>query len=179
MAINQVDPSALPSLAKQFDLPQSALINLTEPQMRFAVKGALLRKRYAGTPWAVEQALLAHGYDAVRIIEWFEADPPGEPYTFWVEVEFRRSGPVFGDWDGATRIVLEAKNARSYLAGLTVKIVPVVKSQIPRIGSAVVIGEDVLIMPYAILEREIASPWPHAAAMTHGAEIITILPQGA
>lgn len=66
--IDTVEPSALPWLAKQFDVLgyKGMRLATTEAQQRAVIKNAIQIKRYSGTPWAVKQALRSIGYpDAI------------------------------------------------------------------------------------------------------------------
>jgi phage tail P2-like protein len=69
--IDTVDASALPWLAKQFNVLGYRGMRLaqTEAQQRQVIKTAILLKRYAGTPWAVKQALISIGYPDAILIE--------------------------------------------------------------------------------------------------------------
>ncbi len=69
--IDIVDVSALPALAAQFDVLgfKGMRLATTEAQQREVIKKAIQIKRFAGTPWAIEQALIAIGYSNIQIIE--------------------------------------------------------------------------------------------------------------
>lgn len=69
--IDTVDASALPYLAVQFDVLgfKGMRLATTEAQQRQVIKRAIEIKRYAGTPWAVKEALRAIGYPDAVLIE--------------------------------------------------------------------------------------------------------------
>lgn len=69
--IDTVDASALPWLAWQFDVLGYRGMRLaqTDAQQREVIKNAILLKRYAGTPWAVKNALKSIGYPDAVLVE--------------------------------------------------------------------------------------------------------------
>ena len=77
--IDTVDASALPWLAKQFNVLGYRGMRLaqTEAQQRQVIKTAILLKRYAGTPWAVKQALRSIGYPDAILVENAGVGPTG------------------------------------------------------------------------------------------------------
>jgi phage tail P2-like protein len=91
----------------------------TEAQKREAVKAAVWVHRHKGTRGAVDRAVRALGY-RVRIREWWEEEPRGEPYTFAIEIEVDDRGVDAGMYDMLTRVVDAAKNTRSHLRGFVV-----------------------------------------------------------
>ncbi|MBO1856859.1 phage tail protein I [Burkholderia cenocepacia] len=83
-----VSASALPSLAEQFRVLGDAGWNLatTEAQQRALLKEAIALHRLRGTPYAVTRVLAILGLNA-DMIEWFESNPQGAPYTFTVSMD--------------------------------------------------------------------------------------------
>jgi phage tail P2-like protein len=69
--IDTVDASALPWLAKQFDVLgfRGMRLATTEAQQREVIKTAIQLKRTSGTPWAVKNALKAIGYPNAVLVE--------------------------------------------------------------------------------------------------------------
>lgn len=69
--IDTVHPSALIHLAEQFDVMGNKGWNMcdTGDQRRALIKKAIELHRYAGTPWAVKEALRSVGFYDVEIIE--------------------------------------------------------------------------------------------------------------
>jgi hypothetical protein len=69
--IDVVPASILPQLADQLDVLgyKGWLLATNEEERRSVVKGAIQRKKYSGTPWAVKQALISVGYTQAEIIE--------------------------------------------------------------------------------------------------------------
>jgi hypothetical protein len=68
----QVVPAdVLPHLAQQLDVLgyKGWLLATTEAERRSVIAGAIERKRYSGTPWAVKEALKSVGYSDAEIIE--------------------------------------------------------------------------------------------------------------
>lgn len=104
----------LPWLAWAFSLDEWNP-DWSEQQKREAIRAAFYVHQRKGTAGAVRRALGALGYDA-RLVEWFEMDPPGEPYTFEIHVEFTGLPLEAAVLDEAERIARATKNVRSHLA---------------------------------------------------------------
>lgn len=83
-----VSATALPSLAEQYRVLGDAGWNLaaTEAQQRALLKEAIALHRLRGTPYAVTRVLAILGLNA-NMIEWFESNPQGAPYTFTVSMD--------------------------------------------------------------------------------------------
>jgi phage tail P2-like protein len=69
--IDTVDVSALPWLARQFDVLGYRGMRLakTEAEQREVIKNAIRLKRYTGTPWAIKEALRTIGYPDAVLVE--------------------------------------------------------------------------------------------------------------
>jgi phage tail P2-like protein len=69
--VDNVDASALPHLAEQFNVYGRSQWQLatTEAAKRSLIKQAIPLHRRKGTPWAVKQAILALGFAEVDLIE--------------------------------------------------------------------------------------------------------------
>lgn len=69
--IEVVPVDVLPQLADQLDVLGYKGWNLatTDEERRSVVKGAIERKRYSGTPWAIKEALKSVGYSEAEILE--------------------------------------------------------------------------------------------------------------
>ena len=68
--IDDVDASALPHLAEQFNVYGRSQWQLcqTDTDKRNLIKNAVPVHRKKGTPWAIQQAILAVGFDAVDVV---------------------------------------------------------------------------------------------------------------
>jgi phage tail P2-like protein len=86
--IDTVDSSALPWLAKQFNVLGYRGMKLakTEAEQRQLIKTAIYLKRYAGTPYAVKQALRSIGYPDAVLVENTGTGPNGWAY-FTIELD--------------------------------------------------------------------------------------------
>jgi phage tail P2-like protein len=87
--IDTVDASALPWLAKQFDVLgyRGMRLATTEAQQRQVIKNAIPLKRKAGTPWAVKNALKSIGYPDAVLVENAGIGPTG-----WAEFQIQIDG---------------------------------------------------------------------------------------
>lgn len=120
--IDTVPSSALPYLARQFDIEGFSGYRLatTDEQKRAVIKQAIELKRYAGTVWSIKQAMLSVGYVNSVITEGIDT---GDPDTDWARF---RIDTVIGDTvgiDGTSqsnlaKLIKEYKPARSYLEGI-------------------------------------------------------------
>lgn len=120
--IDTVPASALPYLANQFDIDGFSGYRLatTDEQKRAVIKQSIELKRYAGTVWAIKQAMLSVGYEDAVITEGIDT---GDPDTDWARF---RIDSVLGDTvgiDGVSqsnlaKLIREYKPARSKLEGI-------------------------------------------------------------
>lgn len=121
--IDSVSASALPTLAKQFDVEGFRGYGLatTDEQRRAIIKQAIELKRYMGTVWAIKQAMQSVGYTDAVLIEGIDT---GDPDTDWARFKIES---VLGDTVGIegtsqsdlAKLVREYKPARSYLEGIS------------------------------------------------------------
>lgn len=121
--IDTVSASALPVLARQFDVEGFRGYGLatTDEQRRQIIKQAIELKRYMGTVWAIKQAMQAVGYMDATLIEGVDT---GDPDTDWARFKIES---VLGDTIGVggtveadlAKLVREYKPARSFLEGIS------------------------------------------------------------
>lgn len=124
--IDTVDVSALPTLAKQFDVEGYRGYGLasTDAQKREIIKKSIELKRYMGTVWAIKQAMFLVGYTDAVLIEGVDT---GDPDTDWARFKIES---VIGDTvgvDGVTqadlaKLVREYKPTRSFLEGVSFSV---------------------------------------------------------
>ncbi|MEX3555633.1 MAG: phage tail protein I [Burkholderia gladioli] len=111
-----VPASVLPSLAEQFRVMGDAGWDLaaTETQQRSLLKEAVALHRIRGTPYAVTRILAILNIQA-SVAEWFEAQPPGDPYTFTIRADSLDQPPPLdaARWAQIARVVNFWKNACS------------------------------------------------------------------
>lgn len=121
--IDTVSASALPYLARQFDIEGFSGYRLatTDEQRRAVIKQAIELKRYSGTVWAIKQAMLLVGYTGAELVEGIDT---GDPDTDWARFTvFSELGDTVGI-DGVTQSYLAGllrtyKPQRSVLEGIT------------------------------------------------------------
>jgi len=124
--IDSVQASALPTLARQFDVEGFRGYGLatTDEQRRSIIKQAIELKRYMGTVWAIKQAMQAVGYTDAVLVEGIDT---GDPDTDWARFKIES---VLGDTVGVegtsqtdlAKLVREYKPARSFLEGISYTI---------------------------------------------------------
>lgn len=124
--IDTVSSSALPILARQFDVEkfQGYGLATTDEQRRAIIKQAIELKRYMGTVYAIKQAMLAVGYTDAVLVEGIDmGDPSVDWARFSIESELGDTIAVNGDTENVlAKLIREYKNVRSYLEGITYKI---------------------------------------------------------
>lgn len=121
--IDTVNASALPFLAKQFDIEGFSGYRLatTDTQKRDVIKQAIELKRYAGTVWAIKQAMLLVGYTDATLVEGIDT---GDPSTDWARFAVvSEIGDTVGI-DGISqsylaKLIREYKPARCKLEGIS------------------------------------------------------------
>lgn len=95
--------------------------NWDEQQKRDYLRNSVLIHRHKGTLGAVKRALNSLGY-SFEIVEWFQKNPRGEPYTFEVRIISSNPDEVTGvmraDFESVVRL---AKNMRSHLTGIKIE----------------------------------------------------------
>lgn len=124
--IDTVSASALPTLARQFDVEGYRGYGLatTDAQRRSIIKQAIELKRYMGTVWAIKQAMIAVGYTDAVLIEGVDT---GDPDTDWARFKIESDlGDTIGI-DGISqsdlaKLVREYKPTRSFLEGISYRI---------------------------------------------------------
>jgi P2-related tail formation protein len=86
----------------------------SESQKRDTVKQALAVQRIKGTVGAVRRALGALGLP-VRVQEWFNQTPTGQPYTFRLLLDVDQGALTKVDLAKVLEVVANTKNLRSQL----------------------------------------------------------------
>jgi phage tail P2-like protein len=118
--IDTVDASALPHLAKQFDVLgyKGYRLATTETEQREIIKRAIELHRYKGTLWAVKEALKSIGFGSAVVEEHVE----GHWAKFRVTIELGGRTLNIREIDDLVKMVTEYKNERSWLADLSYTI---------------------------------------------------------
>lgn len=121
--INTVSSSALPTLARQFDIEgfRGYGMATTDEQRRSIIKQAIELKRYMGTVWAIRQAMITVGYADAILNEGVDT---GDVDTDWARFQIES---VLGDTVGIegtsqsdlAKLIREYKPARSVLEGIS------------------------------------------------------------
>lgn len=124
--IDTVSASALPILARQFDVEGFRGYGLatTDEQRRAIIKQAIELKRYMGTVWAIKQAMISVGYTDAVLVEGIDT---GDPDTDWarfkIESELGDTVGIEGtSQSDLAKLVREYKPARSFLEGISYRI---------------------------------------------------------
>jgi len=111
-----VPAQILPCLAEELSLlgtPAWRLAEGDEAKQRALLASAADVNRHMGTPWAIEEALRVQGATA-RLVEWWQLDPPGEPYTFELFLDAGQGNNTAVRVDELIAEVKRVKNKRSH-----------------------------------------------------------------
>ncbi|HEI3630444.1 TPA: phage tail protein I [Escherichia coli] len=87
----------------------------TEAEKRAAIKRAAYIHRHRGTKAALNESLADSPFRS-QIVEWYEQAPPGDPYTFRLNVEQKDLPVLINDHQDLKHAVLRAKNLRSWFS---------------------------------------------------------------
>lgn len=98
--------------------------NWTDAQKRQVIKESVYSQRIKGTIGAVTRQLAALGYE-IQILEWFQQEPEGTPYTFEVYITANQYPLTQADFQKILQVIDTNKNLRSHMgkAQLIVKSV--------------------------------------------------------
>lgn len=116
----------------------------TETEQRAVIKNALLIHRHKGTLAALKRAVEPLGY-IIRIVEWYDEVPAGEPYTFRLEVGILEKPIDEAIYDKMISLIETYKNVRSHMLALTVKAEV---SGLAYLGAAMMSGVSTTVYPY-------------------------------
>jgi len=124
--IDSVSASALPTLARQFDVEGFVGYGVAtnDAQRREIIKRAIELKRYMGTVYAIREAMRICGYTDAILNEGIDM---GNPLIDWARFSIdSQLGDTVG-LDGVSqsnlaKLIREYKNVRSYLEGISYTI---------------------------------------------------------
>lgn len=114
-AISKQPEEMLDTLAKDFKVDWYDYHAPLEVK-RQTVAQAIKIHRIKGTRGAVDMAINAI-YQGSRVQEWHEMQPPGEPYTFILNVEVMQQGFNVEQYKRLLKAIDYYKNIRSHMAG--------------------------------------------------------------
>lgn len=88
--------------------------NWTDDQKRNVIKQSVYSQRIKGTIGAVTRQLAALGY-SIQILEWWQQEPEGEPYTFDVYITASQYPLSARDYSKVLEVIDTNKNLRSHM----------------------------------------------------------------
>ena len=144
-----------------------------EPTQRRVIAASIDIHRHKGTVSAVRAALRALGHTG-QIIEWWQQDPPGHPYTFLADVEIDSRGLDIETQIAIERQITAVKPARSHFA---MRLIASTRAVV-HLASTAIYGEDITVYPYITEETDAPSLAPHIGIGSLGADMTSIYPQG-
>lgn len=135
--------NVLPWLAWAFSVDDWD-VNWTEQQKRNTIKGAVTSQRIKGTIGAVKKQLAALGID-IQVQEWFNQQPPGNPYTFKLIINSDKTDVTQIGIKKIIEIVNTNKNLRSHMDLISVTAN---SESIVYTGAVANIGTEITISSY-------------------------------
>lgn len=136
-------PNLLAWLAWAFSVDQWDN-NWTDAQKRELIKRSVEIHRTKGTIGAVREALGALGID-VRVQEWFNQTPAGDPYTFGVLLEVDQVGIVQSLQAALFKIIDRTKNLRSHMTQVELTVHSAGGPQLAVVAS---LGSEICLTNY-------------------------------
>lgn len=115
-AISKQPEEILDTLAKDFKIDWYDFHETLEDK-RKTVAQAIKIHRTKGTRGAIDNAINTI-YEGSYIEEWQECQPPGEPYTFNLQIEVMQHGLSIAQYKRLLKTIHYYKNIRSHLAGV-------------------------------------------------------------
>ncbi len=145
----------------------------TETEKRAVIKANFSVHSIKGTKQSLINALTPLNF-SLKVVEWFEESPQGDPYTFSVEISSSSKSFSKNIYDELENIINNAKNVRSHLSSINV----VSNCNLDcKSLVATVAGDITTIKPYAITERQSNGILYHKSAIaTIVGDITTIKP---
>jgi len=124
--IDSVSASALPTLARQFDVEGFVGYGVAtnDAQRREIIKRAIELKRYMGTVFAIKEAMRTVGYTDATLTEGIDMDDPLIDWArFSIDSELGDTVGLDGvSQSNLAKLIREYKNVRSYLEGISYKL---------------------------------------------------------
>lgn len=121
--IDTVSASALPTLARQFDVEGfiGYGIATNDAQRRDIIKRAIELKRYMGTVFAIKEAMRTVGYTDATLVEGIDMGNPAVDWArFSIDSELGDTVGLDGvSQSNLAKLIREYKNVRSYLEGIS------------------------------------------------------------
>lgn len=113
----------------------------SEAQKRVVIAASRMVHEKKGTIGAIRLAIESLGSN-IAIEEWFEQDPPGDPYTFRVTLTVdQEASATEAALDRIERVVLSTKNLRSHA-----EILPILTRGGTAYAAAAVVGTDTITL---------------------------------
>ncbi|MCP4102818.1 MAG: phage tail protein I [Lentisphaerae bacterium] len=130
---------------------------------------------HKGTIGALRQALDSLGYH-LKVVEWFEQNPVGEPCTFTVEAEISTSGLDATKQTLVEQTIAATKNVRSHLSSLKL----VGRSDgMGYLGISTTAGDVITVFPPVTKTINQQSCWYAGICNSYQRDTVTILQRSA
>ncbi|MCP3965109.1 MAG: phage tail protein I [Lentisphaerae bacterium] len=147
----------------------------TEAEQRVIIAKQYEIHAHKGTIGALRQALDGLGYH-LKVVEWFEQNPVGEPCTFAVDAEISSSGLDAAKQTLVEQTIAATKNVRSHLSSL--KLVGR-SNGVGYLGISTTAGDVITVFPPVTKTIEQQNFWYAAISNSYQRDIVTILQRSA
>lgn len=137
-------PKLLPYLAQSFSVDRWDE-SRSDDEKRAAIDAAFFVHLHKGTKAAIRRVVEPLGF-LIKVIEWFQTAPRGDPYTFSLVVGVKDKGITDAMYDQMVKLIFDAKPLRAEMIGLDIQAQS--RGSI-YVGACCYTGETVVVYPYA------------------------------
>lgn len=136
--------SVIPWLAWAFSVDDWDA-NWTDAQKRNVIKQSVYSQRIKGTIGAVTRQLAALGY-TIQILEWWQQEPKGTPYTFDVYITSSQHPLTTKDYNKVQEVINTNKNLRSHMG--EVQLI-VASESVAKCAAVSSLGSEISVTNYS------------------------------
>lgn len=122
-----------------------------ERTKREVIKASPFIHRHKGTIGALRRVVEPLGY-LIRIVEWWQADPPGPRGTFELEIGTLESGITEELYDALVLFIEDAKPASRHITRLSISLST---SGSGYLGAAITDGDEIHVYPHTPRDIEV------------------------
>lgn len=145
----------------------------SEAAKRQAIKDSFFVHAHKGTIAALRRVVEPLGY-LLKVVEWFETTPSGEPGTFALQVGVQNSGVSEAMYAELERLIDDAKPLSRHITGLSISMdvdAPL------HVSAAAYLGDTLTIFPYSPSEIRVSGALL-AQGASHLIDTLSIHPRG-
>ena len=144
-----------------------------EATQRAVIKASPYIHRHKGTIGALRRVVEPLGY-LIRIVQWWQTDPHGEPGTFELEIGTQKSGITEALYDALVLFIEDAKPESRHITRLDISL----DTRLPAYyGCAVADGDELDILPWQPADIDI-HVGAYSAVTDHTNDILDVYLNG-